>query len=77
MLDYQGIYRSDERNFVANLLDEKESMVNQDDGDLEGIFETPEEHSKKSPFELGRYFLWGLLALVFLELLWIKLRGDL
>jgi hypothetical protein len=29
------------------------------------------------PFELTYHFIIGLLALVFLELLWIKFRGDL
>jgi len=77
LLDYQGIYRSDERNFVANLLNEKESQVNGNDEELKGVFEDSFTKEKDVPYELSKYFLWGLLFFVFLELLWIKLRGDL
>lgn len=78
MLSHQGIYRGEEKNFVANLINEQESDLNGEDPDKKlGVFEEGATKMEKVPFELTRQFLIGLLVLVFLELLWIKFRGDL
>ncbi|MBN1544096.1 BatA and WFA domain-containing protein [Candidatus Woesearchaeota archaeon] len=78
MLSHQGIYRGQEKNFVANLINEEESDLNGDEPEKKlGVFEEGATKMEKVPFELTRHFLIGLLALVFMELLWIKFRGDL
>jgi len=78
LLSHQGIYSSEEKNFVANLLNEEESNINGEGaGDKIGAFDEGAKIGEKVPFELTRYFIIGLLALVFIELLWIKFRGDL
>ena len=78
MLSHQGIYRTDDKNFVANLLNEEESNINgEDTGEKLGLVEEEITAREMIPFELTRYFIIGLLLLVFLELLWIKFRGDL
>ncbi|MBW2996726.1 BatA and WFA domain-containing protein [Candidatus Woesearchaeota archaeon] len=78
LLSHQGIYRGEERNFVANLASEDESNVNgEEEGDKIGVFAEEMTQREMIPFEITRYFIIGLLAVVFLELLWIKFRGDL
>ncbi|MBW2972640.1 VWA domain-containing protein [Candidatus Woesearchaeota archaeon] len=77
MLSHQGIYRGEEKNFVANLLNEDESDVNGEEFEKKiGVFEE-EKKTEMTPYDLTRHFIMGLLVLVFLELLWIKFRGDL
>jgi len=78
ILSKQGIYRTDEKNFVANLLNEEESDINGDTSEEKrGIFDEGSTKKEILPFDLTHYFVIGLLVLVFLELLWIKFRGDL
>jgi hypothetical protein len=78
MLSHQGIYRAEEKNFVANLLNEDESNINGETaGEKIGVFEEEMKTREKIPFELIKYFIIGLLVAVFIELLWIKFRGDL
>ena len=78
MLNHQGIYQTDSRSFCADLLSEDESNVNGDlEGEKKGLFEIEGKGKEEVPFELTRYFIIGLIVLVFLELLWIKFRGDL
>ena len=78
MLSHQGIYRGEDKNFVANLVSEEESDIN-GEGDAEKIGVIGEGMTIREmiPFELTRYFILWLIVLVFLELLWIKFRGDL
>ncbi len=76
ILDHQGIYRSEERNFVANLLNERESAINGGEDEMKGVFDESLLTEEKTPFDLSRRFLIGLFVLVLLELLWIKFRGD-
>jgi len=78
MLNKQGIYRGEEKNFVADLLNEEESDLNGDSTSPRlGVFEASSKVDNNVPFELTKYFIIGLLVAVFLELLWIKFRGDL
>jgi hypothetical protein len=78
MLSHQGIYRTEDKNFVANLIDEDESNVNGEEfGKKVGVFDEEIKKREQVPFDLTRHFIIGLLVLVFLELLWIKFRGDL
>ncbi len=77
LLSHAGIYRGDEKNFVANLIDDEESDINGEELEEKiGVYEesTSREQVK---YELTRHFIIGLLIAVFLELLWIKFRGDL
>jgi hypothetical protein len=77
LLSHQGIYKGEEKSFVANLLNEEESNIN-DDNTLkkEGIFDDSKSR-EKIPFEFTHYIIIALLVLIFVELLWIKFRGDL
>lgn len=78
MLSHQGVYRTEDKNIAANLVHEQESNINGDEqGQKLGIVEEELTTREMVPFELTRYFIIGLIALVFLELLWIKFRGDL
>lgn len=78
LLSHQGIYRTDEKNFVANLILDDESNINGDSlkennkllpGDL--------KNEEEVPLELAWYFMIALIVLIFIELLWVKFRGDL
>jgi hypothetical protein len=78
MLSHQGIYRGQDKNFVANLINEQESNINgETEGEKLGVFEEELKTREQVDFEITRYFIIGLLIAVFLELLWIKFRGDL
>jgi len=78
LLTKQGIYRTETRNFVADLLNEEESNINGEElGKKIGIIDDGAKKSEKIPFDLTRHFIIGLLAAIFIELLWIKFRGDL
>ncbi|NQU78598.1 BatA domain-containing protein [Candidatus Woesearchaeota archaeon] len=78
LLSHQGIYRGEEKNFVANLLSEAESDINGRGMENKmGVYADGETQKDKVPFELTKYFIIGLMVLVFIELLWIKFRGDL
>jgi hypothetical protein len=77
-LSHQGIYMGEEKNFVANLANEEESNINGEELDKKlGILSDADKTRENVKFELTHYFIIGLLAAVFLELLWIKFRGDL
>jgi len=78
MLSHQGIYRAEDKNFVANLVNEDESNINGEGAEeKKGIFDEELKTREQVPYELLRHFIIGLLVLVFIELLWIKFRGDL
>jgi hypothetical protein len=77
VLTKQGIYRGDTKTFAANLANPKESDVGGENGEKIGVFENTLKIEELVPFELLKYFIIGLLVLVFIELLWIKFRGDL
>ncbi|MFH1064353.1 MAG: BatA and WFA domain-containing protein [Candidatus Woesearchaeota archaeon] len=78
ILSDQGIYKTDKRNFVANLLNDDESNINGDNlGNKIGVFEEEARIRKDVPLDITNHFIIGLLSLIFLELLWIKFRGDL
>jgi hypothetical protein len=63
---------------VANLANEEESNINGEELDKKlGILSDADKTRENVKFELTHYFIIGLLAAVFLELLWIKFRGDL
>jgi hypothetical protein len=81
----KGIYKvkdadseRDAREFAANLLSERESDLNGDiDESKSGIVTETAGSLQKVPFDLSDYFVLGILVLLFLELMWIKFRGDL
>lgn len=78
LLSHQGIYQTEDRNFVANLANEDESDINGDELEKkQGVFDEDMTTREKVPFDLTKYFIIGLLIAVFLELIWIKFRGDL
>lgn len=78
VLTKQGIYEGEEKIFAANLGNEEESDVNGDNAEEKiGVFDDALMVDDEFPLELAKYIIIALLLLVFLELIWIKFRGDL
>ncbi|MBI4739802.1 VWA domain-containing protein [Candidatus Woesearchaeota archaeon] len=85
VLSEKGAYRVSEagsdkpsREIAANLLSERESDINGEIIDAKkGIISEAAQGIEKIPLDLSDHFALGILFLLFLELLWIKLRGDL
>ena len=72
-----GKYNFQGRDVYVNLLSQKESSIN---------FELDSEKAENYEAELGTeeskkrlivWFIYGILILLFLELLYVKVRGDL
>ena len=77
-LDKAGLYVTDEKTFVANLLNEEESDINGKlEGKKKGVVGEVLKKIEKVKFDLTTYFLIALAMLVFIELLVLKFRGDL
>lgn len=85
VLSEKGVYRisnegaaASRRELAGNLLSERESDIN---GELveskKGLVSEAALSTQKIPLEVSDYVALGVLALLFIELLWIKLRGDL
>lgn len=78
IFDEAGIYEFNNKKFAANLLDEKESDIN-----VKGILEQQKaidilkEKSRERNFNLSVLLLSGVFLLMLLEVLYIKIRGDL
>ncbi len=78
MLDEQGIYETSDRKIAANLLDAKESEVDRDAELIEDdmSFETRKEQKMKK-LDIDVYLIIAAGALIVLEIIYIKQRGDL
>ncbi|MBU1198500.1 MAG: VWA domain-containing protein [Nanoarchaeota archaeon] len=77
-LENAGLYTLNDRVIAINLLNKKESDVNnQADIEQEGYFQSSEKFKEKIPFELTDYMILIAIILLFIEFTYIKLRGDL
>lgn len=78
LLDEQGIYEFSGRKVAANLLNEKESAVSAEGGrtDISGREALLTGGEPRHDFNLVFLFSFIALVLVFIELLFVKVRGD-
>ena len=77
-LDNAGLYTLNDRVIAINLVNEKESDVNNDASlDKEGSYQSSGKFKEKVPFELTEYLVIAAIILLLLEFLYIKMRGDL
>ena len=77
LLDLQGIYKLRDRRIAANLASLEESDINADSWANEVAKENLAATPKPEEFDLSWYLLVGALAMVGIELLYLKFRGDL
>ncbi|MBT7902933.1 hypothetical protein HN587_03645 [Candidatus Woesearchaeota archaeon] len=72
----QGVYELEDKKIVANLASVKESNINSN-GVLQKALSDPiEKKEEMVPENISKYVIYGLLAFLFLELLALKIRGD-
>ena len=77
-LDNIGIYTLNDRIIAINLINDKESDVNNKGSiDETGLSKSSDKFKEKVPFELTDYLLIAVIVLLMLEFIYIKLRGDL
>jgi len=77
-LDNTGIYTLNDRIIAINLINDKESDVNNKGSiDEAGLSASSDKFKEKVPFELTDYLLIAVIILLMLEFIYIKLRGDL
>jgi len=76
-LDNAGLYTLKDRTIAINLIDEKESDINGKEitKNEQTEFETG-KFKEKIPFELTDYFIIIGLIILFIELAYVKVRGD-
>jgi len=76
-LDNAGLYTLKDRTIAINLIDEKESDINNEAAiSANGVDEGGERFKEKIPYELTDHFIIIALLLLFAELLYVKMRGD-
>ena len=76
VLDYAGLYRDGGDEFVASLNDAKESDVNGESIITKTLLVQASEFEEKKKEDLSQWFILICLLLVLLELILIKVRGD-
>jgi hypothetical protein len=77
LLDKSGLYTLQDRIIAINIADESESDVSKDvELNQEEFAASAERFKEKVPYELTDYFIYAALVFLFLELLYIKFRGD-
>ncbi|RME31520.1 VWA domain-containing protein [Candidatus Woesearchaeota archaeon] len=76
-LEHEGLYVLPDRTLAANLLSDKEGDLTPPQNLTRTAGETTGEESDLVPRELTNLFLYAALALLFIELLYLKYRGDL
>ena len=76
-LDNQGLYTLEDRIIAINLADERESDISSEQAITdEELAKGSERFKEKVPFELTDYLAYLGILLLFLELAYIKMRGD-
>ncbi len=76
-LKNSGLYTFNDRTIAINLLNEKESDVSNDFAlSEEGIAQSSEKFKDKTPYEITDYLIIIALIILFVELIYVKLRGD-
>ena len=78
LLDYEGIYEFNGQKVAANLLNERESAINAG----EGVGQSAREYElvpvkERREYDLEPALIIAALIILFFELAFIKLRGDL
>lgn len=77
VLDDAGLYTLPDRVLAANLLSDREGMLATPQNLSRADEEATGDAEDRVPRALTPFFLLGALALLFIELLYIKYRGDL
>lgn len=72
-----GVYKINGKQVACNLLDKKESEINYNEQESEDRTYDIEDSEFKEKFSIIAYVIYAILALMFLELLFVKIRGDL
>jgi hypothetical protein len=76
-LDNVGLYTLNDRIIAINLINEKESNVNNEgEAAQQGFAQSSDKFKDKVPYELVDYFIVLVIILLFLELVYVKVRGD-
>jgi hypothetical protein len=76
-LDNVGLYTLNDRIIAINLINEKESNVNNEgEAAQQGFAQSSDKFKDKVPYELVDYFIVLVIILLFLELVYVKMRGD-
>jgi hypothetical protein len=76
-LDNQGLYTLKDRTIAINLADERESDISANETIAKDtLSQSSDRFNEKVPYELTDYFIYAALAIIFIELLYIKFRGD-
>ncbi len=75
-LDRAGLYILPDRTIAANLLSDAESSIIVPESVQRSSAEG-DGKTEKAPKELTLFLLWGAVALLLLEILYLKYRGDL
>ena len=77
LLDKVGVYTIGEQQLVANLANQQESNINAPPPSGAGIERILTQEERTREQNITVYVLWALLALISLELIYLKYRGDL
>ena len=77
LLDEVGVYTRGDQQLVANLANQQESNLDAPGPTGAGIERLLTQEERTQEQNLTVYALWALLALLFIELVYLKWRGDL
>jgi len=75
-LDRAGLYTLPDRVVAANLLSDAESAIATAGNVTKARQESGGGESEKVPLDITPWFLWAAIALLLLELFYVKYRGD-
>jgi hypothetical protein len=75
-IDRAGLYVLADRTVAANMLSPGESAATTPENVTKARLVATASGSEKAPKELTDYFLWAAVIILFLEILYVKWRGD-
>ncbi len=75
-LDNAGLYTLKDRTIAINLIDEKESDISYEAATSASGADGGERFKEKIAYELTDLFIIAALVLLYIELLYVKMRGD-
>jgi hypothetical protein len=77
-LDYEGLYTLNDRTIAISLINDQESDVSKAGTiDEKGISQSSDKFKDKVPYELTDYLIVLAILVLFMEFIYIKMRGDL
>lgn len=77
-LDYEGLYTLNDRTIAISLINGQESDVSKTGAaDENGISQPSDKFKDKVPYELTEYLIVLAILILFMEFIYIKMRGDL